>query len=72
MELNEALGISDDDPLNDFTILKIIEMIKEKYPTITDKRTMVDALDYSGFYNLREEKYLYLENQLMNYFIKEE
>ena len=24
------------------------------------------------FYNLREEKYLYLENQLMNYFIKEE
>ena len=71
MELNERLGISADDPLNDFTILKIIEMIKEKYPTITDRMTMVDALDYSGFYNL-EEKYLYLENQLMNYFIKEE
>ena len=52
MELNERLGISDDDPLNDFTILKIIEMIKEKHPTITDKRTMVDALDYYGFYDL--------------------
>ena len=71
MELNERLGISNDDPLNDFKILQIIEMIKEKHPTITDKMTMVDTLCTYGFYDL-EEKYLYLENQIMNYFIKEE